>query len=92
MKFFYVYILKSREFDFIYIGLTDNLKRRFKEHNSKLAIATKHYVPLELIHYEAYKNNKDAKRRELYLKTNKGRTTLMTMLKEHFSDSSKSSI
>ena len=86
MKFIYVYILKSKKFDFIYIGSTDNLIRRFKEHNSKLAIATKHYVPLELIHYEAYKNKKDGKRRELYLKTNKGRKTLMTMLKEYFSN------
>lgn len=28
---------------------------------------------------------KDAKRRELYLKTTKGKTTLRTMLKEYFS-------
>jgi len=41
-------------------------------------------LPLELIHYEAYKNMKDAKRRELYLKSNRGKTTLMTMLKEFF--------
>jgi hypothetical protein len=29
-------------------------------------------------------NEKDAKRREEYLKTTKGRTTLMTMLQEYF--------
>lgn len=39
-------------------------------------------MPLELIHYEAYRNKKDAKRREKYLKGNKGKTTLKTMLKE----------
>lgn len=87
MSFYYVYILRSIDYDFIYIGYTDNLKRRLKEHNSGLVISTKHYYPLELIHYEAYKNKKDAKRREEYLKTNKGKTTLKTMLKCYFSRS-----
>ncbi|MCL5091480.1 MAG: GIY-YIG nuclease family protein [Patescibacteria group bacterium] len=82
MSFFYVYVLRSLKFDFIYIGFTDNLKRRFKEHNSKQNISTKHYAPFEIIHYEAYHNEKDAKRREEYLKCNRGKTTLETMLKE----------
>lgn len=51
MTFYYVYVLRSLNFDFIYIGFTDNLKRRFKEHNSKLVLSTKHYVPLDLIHW-----------------------------------------
>jgi len=84
MKFFYVYVLKSLHFDFIYIGFTENLKRRFKEHNDKKELSTKPYAPYDLIHYEAYKNEKDAKRREEYLKTNRGKTTLLTMLKEYF--------
>lgn len=84
MRFFYVYVLKSLKFNFIYIGFTDNLKRRFKEHNAGLSISTKHYLPFELTHYEAYKSRKDAIRREKYLKTNKGRTTLTTMLKQYF--------
>jgi putative endonuclease len=84
MKFFYVYILKSRHKDFIYIGFTHNLVKRFKQHNNKEELSTKHYAPFDLIHYEAYRNEKDAKRREEYLKTNRGKTTLKTMLKEHF--------
>jgi putative endonuclease len=55
-------------------------------HNKGKNKSTKPYIPLELIHYEAYKNNKDAKRRETYLKSNRGRTTLMTMLKEYFEE------
>jgi predicted GIY-YIG superfamily endonuclease len=35
-----------------------------------------------LIFYEAYKNKYDALRREKYLKTTKGRTTLKSMLRE----------
>jgi len=86
MKFFYVYILKSIHYNFLYIGFTENLRQRFSEHNSRKSQSTKAYAPFELIHYEAYKNIKDAKRREEYMKTNRGKTTLKTMLKEYFAN------
>jgi len=85
MKFYYVYVLFNPKKNFIYIGFSENLKERFLSHNKGENKSTKPYIPLELIHYEAYKKMTDAKRREKYLKTNKGRTTLMTMLKEYFS-------
>lgn len=84
MRFFYVYVLKSLTKNFIYIGYTENLKQRFKEHNSGESKSTKPYLPYEIIHYEAYRKIEDAKRREHYLKTNKGKTTLKTMLAEYF--------
>jgi len=84
MKFFYVYILYNKSKNFIYIGYSEDLKERIKYHNSGHVKSTKFYIPLRLIHYEAYSNMKDAKRREEYLKTNRGRTTLVTMLKEYF--------
>ncbi len=83
MKFFYVYVLKSINKEFIYVGITANLKKRFLEHNNKEELSTKHYAPLELIFYEAYRNEKDAKRRENYFKTTKGKATLRQMLKEY---------
>jgi putative endonuclease len=81
MSFYYVYVLRSIQLNFIYVGFTHNLKNRLKEHNNYENLSTKHYAPFELIHYEAYRNEKDAKRREEYLKTTKGKTTLKTMLK-----------
>ncbi|OGZ20483.1 MAG: hypothetical protein A2654_01485 [Candidatus Nealsonbacteria bacterium RIFCSPHIGHO2_01_FULL_43_31] len=86
MKFYYVYVLYNKTRDFIYIGYSEDLHQRLKEHNSGKSKSTKYYIPLELIHYEAYKNKRDTKRREEYLKTNRGRTTLMTMLKEYLSN------
>jgi putative endonuclease len=86
MKFYYVYILKSLHKNYIYTGFTANLKRRFLEHNNREELSTKNYAPFDLIHYEAYRNPKDAKRREEYLKTTKGKTTLKTMLKEYFNE------
>ncbi len=84
MIFYYVYVLFNPTKNFIYIGYSENLKKRFTSHNKGENKSTKTYIPLELIHYEAYRSMKDAKRREFYLKSNKGKTTLKTMLKEFF--------
>jgi len=84
MKFHYVYVLHNPLKDFIYIGYSEDLKNRIISHNKGENKSTKAYIPLDLIHYEAYKNKADAKRRELYLKSNRGKTTLRMMLKEYF--------
>ena len=86
MKFYYVYILHNSAKDFLYIGYSEDLKQRVISHNKGENTSTKPYIPLELIHYEAYRNMEDAKRRELYLKSNKGKTTMMTMLQEYFEE------
>lgn len=84
MKFFYVYVLHSPTKNFIYIGYSENLRQRIQEHNEGKNKSTKYYKPLNLIFYESYPTRSDAKRREKYLKSNKGRTTLVTMLKDYF--------
>jgi len=81
---FYIYVLHNSTKNFIYVGYSENLKQRFQEHNSGKVISTQFYKPLKLIFYEAYPTKSDAKRREKYLKTNKGKTTLTTMLEDYF--------
>lgn len=88
MQLSYVYVLRSRIKNFLYVGFTHNLKKRFVEHNNKEEVSTKAYAPFELIFYEAYRNEKDAKRREEYLKTTKGKTTLRSMLREYLKQES----
>lgn len=85
MNFYYVYALQSLKQDWIYVGSTSDLRARFKSHNNGKNLSTKGYKPFKLIFYEAYLSKKDALRREEYFKTTKGKTTLKTMLKEHFS-------
>src|SRR3990167_9054689 len=63
VKFYYIYILHNPLRNFIYIGYSEDLKQRIITHNKGENLSTKAYIPLELIHYEAYKNIKDAKRR-----------------------------
>jgi putative endonuclease len=84
MKFYYVYVLHNREKKFFYAGYSEDIKKRFEIHSKGGVTSTKAYLPLELVHYEAYNNMKDAKRREEYFKTTKGKTMLKLMLKEYF--------
>jgi len=82
--FFYVYILKSKKSKDLYIGYTNDLRKRIKEHNQGLNRSTKPFLPWQLIYYEACLDEKDAKRREKYFKTNQGRRLLKRRLKEYF--------
>jgi len=56
----YVYVLKVKKRESFYIGSTNNLKRRLKEHRDK--------GDFELEYYEAYKDIKAARMREKRLK------------------------
>ena len=76
---YYVYILKMRNSQ-LYTGFTSDLRRRIREHKSGGNKTTCKHLPVQLIFYEAYLNKDDAIRREQYLKTTKGKTTLRIML------------
>jgi putative endonuclease len=65
---FYLYVLKSINHDELYIGSTNDLKKRLLEHNKGKSTSTKNKRPYELIYYEAYKAESDARRRESMLK------------------------
>ena len=82
---FYIYVLQSREKGSLYVGYTANLKRRMKEHLNGKCYTTSHMGEIELIHYEAYKAQSDAIRREDYLKTTQGKRMLKLMLKDTLS-------
>jgi len=81
---FYNYILQSLKNNNLYIGYTNNLQKRLKEHNQGLSKSTKPYRPWKLIYYEACLNEADSKRREKYLKKTQGQRLLKRRLKEYF--------
>lgn len=78
---YYVYVLFSLKDHKLYIGFTTDLKRRLKEHFDGFVIATKHRLPLKLIHYEYFVNESDAKAREKFFKSGFGREQLRQALK-----------
>ncbi len=73
----YVYVLKCSSSKFshncLYVGYTDNLKRRLTQHKSGSTKTTQKFDKIELIYYEACKHEKDARLREVQLKTGFGR-------------------
>ena len=79
---YYVYILHSAKDKGLYIGYTTDLKRRLAEHQKGLSKSTKHRLPVELVHYEAFQESADAKAREKYLKSGYGREQLRNQLKQ----------
>ena len=81
---FYVYLLESKKDKDLYTGYTRDLKQRIKEHNQGLNFSTKKSAPWNIIYYEACLSEKDARRREGYLKTSQGVRLLKRRLKEYF--------
>jgi putative endonuclease len=79
---YYVYtILSLKDFD-IYTGMTTDLKTRIQEHMRGIVSSTKIRIPFKLVHYEYFVNLEDARRREMYLKSSRGRAQLKESLKK----------
>ena len=68
-KFFYVYVLRSKMDRNFYTGYTDDLRKRLALHQAGAVMSTRKRLPVELVYYEACRNQQDATRREQYLKT-----------------------
>ena len=69
MTRYYVYILTSKENTALYIGVTNDLRRRLIEHKNELADGfTKRYHLHKLVYYEEYSEINDAISREKQLK------------------------
>lgn len=79
---FYVYVLESKKDRRLYIGFTSDLRERVKEHKNGRVDSTRYRRPLELIYYEAYKDKKIAKNREVQLKSGKAHMALKKRLLE----------
>jgi len=66
---FYVYILTNVNGNVMYIGITNNLKRRLYEHKNGIFEGfTKRYHVDKLVYYEHFFNIRDAIAREKQLK------------------------
>lgn len=81
---FYNYLIQSQKNRNLYIGYTKNLQQRLGEHNRGENKSTKRDIPWKMIYCEICINEKDAKRREKYLKTSQGQRLLKRRLKEFF--------
>ncbi len=64
---YYVYLLLD-DYKKVYIGYSENLERRLKEHLDKKVYTTKRMTNPKLFYYEAYSDMLEAKEREKKLK------------------------
>lgn len=68
---YHVYILYSQSIDRFYVGYTNILERRIREHNRKKGKYTDAGLPWELAHIESFEKKKDAMDREKFIKSKK---------------------
>ncbi|GAB4132651.1 MAG: hypothetical protein Fur0015_06100 [Ignavibacteriales bacterium] len=68
--------MKSKTRNYIYVGLTDNIERRFNQHNKGYNKTTKPYLPFELIYLQEFETRIEARQKEKYLKSGVGKELL----------------
>jgi len=74
-----VYVLSSDQGGYLYKGSTRELSERIKTHLSGDVSRTQNRRPLELVYFEYCENYTEARKRESWLKSGRGRE----WLKEH---------
>jgi putative endonuclease len=72
-EMFYVYVLFSLKSGIKYVGMTENIERRLKEHNAGKSKFTKGHTPWELKYFEVCNSRQEARVKEKYFKSGIGR-------------------
>ena len=57
----------------LYVGFTENIENRLKEHNTGKTRSTKGYIPWFLVYKEEVNDRISARKREKYLKSGCGK-------------------
>ena len=65
---YYVYVIRSVNYDYTYTWMTNKIESRLNEHNLWKTKSNKKYAPFELIYVEEVENSLEARKREKYLK------------------------
>lgn len=76
---YYVYVIKSLQKNYTYVGLTANTDVRIAQHNAKKEKTTRPYAPFEILLIEQFGTRPEARRRERYLKSGVGREYLKSL-------------
>ena len=75
----YVYFLRLSNHD-IYVGSTNDLRRRFSERQNRRVLSTSKHVPATLISYVAVRSEAHARALEDYFKSGSGKAVAMKRL------------
>ena len=77
---YFVYAIKSKFDGRIYVGFTENVQNRLKEHNSGKTKSTKGYRPWDLIFTTECQTRTEARKLEKYYKGGSGKEKLKQMV------------
>ncbi len=69
----YVYILKSEISDRFYVGMSENVDKRLREHNSGKVKSTKAFKPWKAFFFESFNTRAEAREQEKFYKSGVGR-------------------
>jgi putative endonuclease len=73
---FWVYVLVSQKTGRRYVGSTQDVTKRLRQHNAGHSKSTRHGVPWRLVKTESFLTRAEAVQRERFLKTGQGRREL----------------
>lgn len=77
---YYVYLLKSKKLNWYYVGMTNNLIKRLKQHNQGQTRSTRAYSPLKLIFYRIFQDRLSSRDYEKFLKIRSNKEKLIRSL------------
>ncbi|MEQ9165663.1 MAG: GIY-YIG nuclease family protein [Fulvivirga sp.] len=75
----YVYVIKSEKDGRLYKGLSEDPEKRLLSHNNGKVNSTMGFRPWKIVYTERYSSFKEARNRELFLKSGKGRDFLKSL-------------
>ncbi len=87
---FCVYALQSKKDRNLYIGFTNNLRKRLTKHANGKVFSTKSRRPLLCIYTEICLNEHDARKKERYLKSGQGKRFIKQRLYHYFKNVTES--
>ena len=66
---FYIYILRSQSLQRYYVGSTENVQNRLRQHNAGKSKSTRAGIRWELVHTETFATRSEAMLREQKIKS-----------------------
>ena len=76
---YFVYVLTSLEFNYLYVGITKEIDNRFIRHNTGRERTTRFYKPFKLLFIISTENRPEARLLEIYFKSGVGKEFLKNL-------------
>jgi putative endonuclease len=73
------YALKSQKDGTLYIGMTSDIEKRLKQHNTGKTSSNRHRIPFEILYTREFQTRIEAREWEKYLKSGSGREFLRSL-------------